>query len=561
MTKAARLTVILIFVVMFFFSGCAEKETSGISDMHKELKIGTGWDATRPGDYQPYGMWEPACLIYETLVNLDKDCRPIPCLADKWDISKNSLVYTFYLCKGIKFHDKTPFNANAVKINFVKLGRINWHALSKVVKSVEVVNDHTVQFVLSRPAPLFFIHLAGSGCGIIAPSCIKAKTMTEKSSFVKTGTMKAEKEIKIMPPKKMTMPAGNMRIKNAVQKKIKSYVVAGAVGTGPYMWDETAYQRSRSFSIVRNNGYRQGTPVFERITWLVIPDPGARTIALESGEIGMTGQSPNASLFEENIMTLKQNDKIRLVKSNNWGTRLVLVNHKRPPFDNINVRRALRLAIDYVSLQKVFNELAVVCPGPFGPDAPFTNPDIKLPQYDPEKARDILDQEKLFDSDGDGFREYNGKNIEIGITISKSTAMGVLLCEYFKNIGLKAGLNQKESGAIFQILGQMAYDIAVHPNIPSFYLDMYDAFHSSGRWSIHMNSLKIDTLLDQYTVCSDHEKFKNLSYLIEKEIQKQEIILFAINESKLAAYQKNLGAFIYPPEEWVGAVQEIWKMK
>lgn len=569
--RIGRIMVILLLFAILFFLGCTEKvekENGKKQQIYNELKIGTGWDATRPGDYQPFGMWEPACLIYESLVNIDEDCLPVPCLADKWEVSRDGLVYTFSLHKGIRFHDATPFNANAVKINFEKLKEINWQALKRVVKQVKVKDEFTVQFILSRPAPLFFVHIAGSGCGIIAPAAIEAKVSNNKSgglSMPEGTPIKAEaKEIKGMPSK-MAEEIKGASMKDSIRKemkhKTKSYVVARAIGTGPYKWDESSYQRAKSFSVARNDNYWQGKPVFKKITWFVIPDPSARTIALESGGIEMTGQSPNASLTEENIIVLKRNDKIRLSRANNWGARLVIVNHKRPPFDNINVRRALRYAIDYNGLQTVFGELATVCPGPFGPNTPFTHPAVKLCRYDPEKARNILDQEGLLDTDGDGFREYNAKKIEIGILSSKNMAMGALLSEYFKAIGIKADLMPKESGAIFQVLDQMAYDIAVHPNIPSFYLDLYGTFHSRGRWSIHIDNYKIDELLDNYIVCSDYERFKQISEQIQEEIHDQAIILFAVNESKLAAYYKELGEFIYPPEEWVGAVQEIWRIK
>lgn len=545
--RTGRIMVISLLFSILFFLGCTERveeESGNKQHMLNELKIGTGWDATRPGDYEPFGMWEPACLIYESLVNLDEDCRPVPCLADKWEVSDDGLVYTFSLHKGIRFHDGTPFSANAVKINFERLGGKNWQALKRVVKQIKVRDEFTVQFVLSRPDPLFFMHLAGSGCGIVAPGAIEAKISNNKSGG-------------------LSMP-GATRIKpeaKEMKDKAKSYVVTKAIGTGPYKWDEESYRRGKSFSVVRNDDYWQDKPVFKKITWVVIPDPSARTIALESGEIEMTGQSPNASLTEENIIALKRNDKIRLSKANNWGARLVIVNHKRPPFDNINVRRALRYAIDYNGLQTVFGELATVCPGPFGPNTPFTDPAVKLPQYNPEKTEAILDQEGLLDTNGDGFREYNGKTIEIGILTSKNTAMGVLLCEYLEKVGIKARLRPKESGVIFQVLDQMDYDIAVDPNIPSFYLDLYDTFHSRGRWSIHLDNPKIDKLLDRYMVCSDYERFKQLSKQIQEEIHKQAVILFAINESKLAAYHKELGEFVFPPEEWVGALQEIWRIK
>ena len=539
--KVTKIVVVLLFFIFLcMFLSCSEKPNIGSKDskkedFSKELRVGTGWDATRPGDYQPYGMWEPACLIYETLVNLNKACKPVQCLADRWEISHDGMVYTFYLHKGIKFHNGSLFDAKAVKINYIRLKKINWQALSRIIKSVKVIDRYTIRFSLVRPAPLFFFYLAGSGYGIIAPSAIKLKG---------TGNM----------PDRLSMP-------DKMRPSADSYVVVKAIGTGPYKWDENSYKRGRSFSVVTNSNYWQGKPVFEKITWLVIPDPSARTIALGSGEIEMTGQSPNASLTEENVIALKRNSKIKFTKANNWGTRLVIINHKRPPFDNVNVRRALRFAIDFKAIQRVFGELAVVCPGPFGPDAPYTVPDIKLSIYDPEKARCILDHEGLFDTDNDCFREYNGETIKLEILTSKSKTMALLLCEYLAKIGIKASLMPKERGAIFQVLEQMDYDIAVHPNIASFFLDLYGTFHSGGRWSIQMDNPVIDKMLDKYIAASDDERFKQLGYMIQQEIQKQQIILFAVNENKLVAYNNNLGEFIYPPEEWVGALQEIWRMK
>ncbi|MBW2149818.1 MAG: hypothetical protein JRI22_22735, partial [Deltaproteobacteria bacterium] len=161
--RTGRIMVISLLFSILFFLGCTERveeESGNKQHMLNELKIGTGWDATRPGDYEPFGMWEPACLIYESLVNLDEDCRPVPCLADKWEVSDDGLVYTFSLHKGIRFHDGTPFNANAVKINFERLGGKNWQALKRVVKQIKVRDEFTVQFILSRPDPLFFMHLA-----------------------------------------------------------------------------------------------------------------------------------------------------------------------------------------------------------------------------------------------------------------------------------------------------------------------------------------------------------------------------------------------------------------
>lgn len=521
-----RKKIVIIFILLVIGAGFyfvkGQRET-GVEDF-KELKIGTGWDSTRPGNYTPWGMWEPAVIIYESLVNLDEDCHPIPCLAKEWVISADGLTYTFTLNSGVKFHDGNLLNAGAVKENYDKLKNANWLALNHYIKEVKVLDEYTVRFCLKMPYPLMLKKLAGSLHGIVSPAAIVEK-------------------------------------KDARGAAKNKYIIVRPAGTGPYKWDRDAYKRNRSFSVIRNDEYWRGMPHFQRITWEVIPDAGARTIALESGRIQMTGQSPNASLTPENVISLKKNDRIKIVKANNWGTRLLIVNHKRPPFDNIKVRRALKYAIDYNGIQKILGELATICPGPFAPDTPFTHPVIKLYEYNPERANAILDKEGLIDTDGNGFREYKGKDIRIEIISAKSILLSVLMQEYFKKIGIGLRISPRESGSLFQILEQNDFDIASHPNIPSFSLSLYQQFSDKGRWSLRLNDLTIEQLLSEYAVCTDYDKFKRLNYRIQEEVHKKEIILFAVNESKLAAYHKELGDFIFPPEEWVGAVQEIWRMK
>lgn len=572
--------LILFFLAVTGFYGCTEtKESKDTSPNYDELIIGTGRDSTRPGNYQTFGMWEPSCLIYETLVNLDRDSKPIPNLAKSWTVSPDGKKYTFELEKSVKFHDGTSFNAEAVKINYEKLGALSWQMLNRVIQSVEVKNSYTIEFVLSRPSRLFLHHLAISTHGIVAPSVITPGSMNRKTpdnqkAAVTMSMQKGMKKEKGMPEvlKKRRMPAGMMGQKSDLQKMSRNtswkrdraksrYLVKKAIGTGPYYWNEAAYQRGREFSVLRNDQYWVKPPVFKKITWLVIPDPASRTIALESGEIQMTGQSPNASLTEENLITLRQNSKIRLTKGSNWGARLVIVNHKRPPFDNPEVRRAIKHAIDYSAIQKVIGELATICPGPFGPLSPFILPNTKLPVYDPVKAKKILENAGLKDIDGDGVREFKGKPVQIEIVVGKSQATGVLLSEYLKKVGIHTTLKPKESGSIFSVLQEMDYDIITHPNIPSFYLDLYGSFHSKSWLSLHLDNPKIDALLKRYLRSADEKEFMELNYKIQQEILDLNVILFAVNESKMAAYHKNLGQFEYPPEEWVGALQNVWKQR
>src|SRR5919198_2331789 len=71
-----------------------------------------------PPGYEVFWVWNN---IFNTLVTLDPDFNLVPDLAEKWDILDDGRVYVFHLRKGVKFHDGTDFNAEAVKFNFDRI--------------------------------------------------------------------------------------------------------------------------------------------------------------------------------------------------------------------------------------------------------------------------------------------------------------------------------------------------------------------------------------------------------------------------------------------------------
>src|SRR5215475_3486295 len=93
--------------------------------------------------------------IHNSLLTLDKDLKPVPELAEKWEASPDGLVYTFYLHEGVKFHDGTDMDAEAIKWNFEHMMDPKTRSAIQVfytdVKAVEVVDRRTVRFVLGEP--------------------------------------------------------------------------------------------------------------------------------------------------------------------------------------------------------------------------------------------------------------------------------------------------------------------------------------------------------------------------------------------------------------------------
>jgi nickel transport system substrate-binding protein len=514
-----------------------------------ELKVGTSYDATKPGDYSAQGMWEPGVLIYECLVSLDQKSMPVPCLADSWDISPDGLRYVFHLHPGVRFHDGSAFDAPALASNFRSFQGSTWAKLVPYLKEVAVVNAQTAEFRMKKPHPLLLQELSNARYGVIAPSAIEAPKQDKASASQKPEGMGGKSG--------MGTASGSMPMGGA---SAPAPVVARPIGTGPYRWDESAYARNRSFSVTANPDYWRGEPRIKRITWEVIPDAGARSMALESGRIQMTGQSTNASIGADNLASLKKNKDLRIVMAGNWGTRLVIINHTRPPFDQTQARRALRLAIDTSEIQEVIGDMATICPGPFGPGTPLQDPGIALAAYDPAQARKIFDGLGIVDKDGDGIREYSGHKLSLEVISSKDPKLAILLQEQLKKVGIEIRIASKEQASSFEILDQMAFDIAVHNNIPSFSLDLYEQFSEKGQWTMHLNDPALEALLGEFRTCTTYERLVSLSREIEKRIDEKQIVLFAINERKTAVYRKDLGEFVFPPEEWVGALQEIWRM-
>ncbi len=570
------------------------------SEAVAELKIGTGWDATNPGDYNPYGMWEPSTLVYESLVALDGDSNPGPCLAEAWSVSDDGLEWEFNLVSDVDFHDGTPFNARSVIINYERFIDTSWSKLKPYVEDMSAPENHTLVMKLVKPHPLLLIELANVRYGIISPEVIvkdeDADTESGMSgmSAMGSGTMGSggssgmgERGTDSMSgdSKGMESSAGESdsmgtrggmgsgsssdgmesgsmppAMAAALAARGEAYVVSEPIGTGPYIWDADAYVRNRTFSVRANAEYRHGEPRIKRITWEVIPDPGARTMALESGRIQMTGQSTNAAITGENLISLKRNPELAVTMAPNWGTRLLIINHMRPPFDRREVRKALRHAINYTELQTVVGEMATICPGPFGSGTILALPEARLPEYDPESAIAMFDEAGIVDSDGDGYREYDGEKVSLEIISTKHPTLSVLLQEQLKQVGIEIRIASKEQASQFAVLEQMDFDIASHANIPSFSLDLYEQFADDGDWSMHLGDPELQALLGEFRAAAGFERLKELAHEIQRRVLDKHIILFAVNERKVAVYEKDLGRFRFPPEEWVGALQEIWRM-
>ena len=289
------------------------------------------------------------CL--ENLVIFRRDTMDVePQLATSWEVSKDGLTWTFHLRKGVKFHDGTPFNANAVKVSFervidknnpyYKYGTWRYPALGLgPVKEVKVIDDYTVTLKTEKPYAPLVANLALWLCPILSPAAID---------------------------------------------KYKGDIGRNPVGTGPFKF--VRWVKDDQIVFERNDDYWGQKALLDRIILKSIPEVSARYMALQSGAVDIADD-----LDPDSIQMAKGNANLAMIERPSANVGYLAINTKKPILSNKMVRQAIAHAIDKQTIIKtIFRGLAIPAVNPFPPSMWGYNFKIKDYDYSVQKAKDLL---------------------------------------------------------------------------------------------------------------------------------------------------------------------------
>lgn len=372
MKKKFWLLGFMLLVLSIFLAACgADKETEGNSstpntdntdDGGKEetsskpqiLVFGRGGDSVSldPAIVTDGESFKVTQNLFETLLNFgEQDTTIQPGLAKDWSISEDGLTYTFQLQEGIKFHDGTDFNAEAVvkNVNRWKGGTEDdfyyFNSMFKaegkdIIADVKAEGDYTVVFTLSRQQAPFLKNLAMSPFGIASPTAFEA-----------AGDKFGDEP----------------------------------VGTGPFKFVD--WKRNDSITIEKFADYwQEGLPKLDKVIFRSIPDNSARLNDLVAGNIDLAdGINPSDGA------TIESNAALQLIERPSMNIGYLGLTSTRKPFDNKLVRQAVNYAIDKQAIVDAFFEgRAEVAKNPMPPSISGYNDDIEAYPYDPEKAKALL---------------------------------------------------------------------------------------------------------------------------------------------------------------------------
>lgn len=289
----------------------------------------------------------------------------IPGLAERWEVSDDGTVYTFYLRKGVSFHTtknfkpSREFNADDVVFSFMRqLDKMHpYHGVSggayeyfngmsmpDLIKSIKKLDKYTVQFVLNRPEAPMIANLAMDFASIHSAEYADA--------MMKAGT----------PDTFDQEP----------------------VGTGPFQL--VVYQKDAVIRFKAHPTYWAGKAKIDNLVFAITPDASVRYQKLKAGECHVM-PFPNPADLE----AMRKDSNINLMQQEGLNVGYLAFNTTIPPFDNVNVRRALSMAINKDAIiEAVFQGAGKVAKNPIPPTIWSYNDAVKDYAYDPAAARKLL---------------------------------------------------------------------------------------------------------------------------------------------------------------------------
>ncbi len=357
--------------------------------------------------------------IFDGLVTYDKDYKPQPQLAESWEQSEEGKSITFHLRKGVKWHDGHPFTSADVEwsiLNVVKKTHPRGASNFAKVTAVETPDDHTVILRLTGAAPVLWSVLFGTETQIVP------KHLYE-------GTNPLTNPWNVKP-----------------------------IGTGAFKFKE--WVRGSHIVLERNEDYWDtGKPYLDRIIFKMLPDAGARSVALESNEIQFAANNPVA---ESDVARLAAEPNL-VLDTEGWQVPAPIFffdfNFRRKTFQDVRVRKAFAHAIDRKGLADIvwygLANVAESCVPSF--QKQFFKPGLPQHKFSPEKAEQLLDEAGLKRGpDGVRLRINHITEVSYGQVYLRAAEY---MQQQLKHVGIEVELINLELAAMIRrVFGEYDFD-------------------------------------------------------------------------------------------------------
>jgi peptide/nickel transport system substrate-binding protein len=322
--------------------------------------------------------FRPARQMFDTLITYEQGSAELaPGLATSWTPSENGTVWTFKLREGVRFHDGTPFNAEAVCFNFNRWFNLpNAAAQSQAVYYSDTFEGYANNQIEGVGEPVY------NSCSAPDPSTAVIRLNRAKGAFPAAFGLTS---LSISSPTALQQYNADQLEQSGEAFTYSSYANEHPTGTGPFKF-ESFDRTANTVTLVRNDDYWGEKAKLDRLIFRIIPDENARKQELQAGTI-QGYDLPNPADWEQ-----LRNDGFNVLVRPPFNILYLGINQKNnPALRDIRVRQAIAHALDRESL--VRNQLpeGAVVATQFIPDTvDGYAPDLAPIPYDPDRARALL---------------------------------------------------------------------------------------------------------------------------------------------------------------------------
>ncbi len=351
--RASVLVLLLTFVLSL--------TTVGAQDNILHLLFNQDMRTSDPHIAYETETWPMASLFYVGLVKLKDPGTPIPALAESWTISDDGSVYTFKLRPGLKFSNGDKLEAEEVKWSFERLLNPATEAptsfMFTVLKGSKEFQDGTATEV--------------SGIKVIDPLTIE---------FTTDGPVWTMMQRFALPPGFIVSKAGVEAAGDEFGRK--------PLGAGPFMIE--SWESGVKVTGTRNpNYYEAGQPAFDGFDLLLGVESSVEILKIENGEADIALDFVPSSDYPRLAADAALSKQ--LIASEGFpNTGYVIMNNNKEPFNKVEVRQALSMAVDRDRLVQLKNGRGTPIGGFLPASAVGHNPDVKPPTLDVEGAKKLL---------------------------------------------------------------------------------------------------------------------------------------------------------------------------
>jgi peptide/nickel transport system substrate-binding protein len=508
-TRSRALAPILsvaVFGIALLASPAVAQKQGGSITVGLELDI-PGFDPLKVGVYDTAALTAAAAL-FDTLTYLDDSGKAQPKLALSWTNSEDFKTWTFKLRPGVKFHDGTPFNAEAYKANFDRqkdpANKCRCAFYIAATNNVQAPDELTLVYNLNDPAVNF--------------------------------------------PTLVSFPSSNNAVHSPTAWKTKGDDYnRNPVGTGPYIMKSwTAGDR---LVLEKNPDYwDKGKVYLDRIVLKPLPDAQSRFASLQSGEADLVWDDEYDA---DNIQKAQKDPKLTVHTYVGSGAQVYAFNTKVAPFDDVRVRQALVMAIDRKKMsQAITNGLSLPATNPYGDGSWVKCKDDGALPNDIEKAKALI-------------KDY-GKPVEFKMLVTatpRGRNVGQVLQQFWKNAGANMEIEQVEQTAIvprafmrqFQLTPWRIIDLA-DPDP-----QMYANFKTGSPVALaNYSNPELDKLLDRARITADLDKRTEDYCAISRLINKEAIWFWTFQNTYYALSTAKIKGL---PKMYSGVidVSRVWK--